>query len=363
MNLLTHLKKIDWIIVIAIFGLSFMGLISIYSSSLVTQDFSAFYKQITFLIIAFLIMLFVSFFDYRKLRENSNLILIFYMLCMALLVGVLFMPSIRGISSWYQIGVFNFGPIEPTKLALILLLSVFLAKRHNQIYDFKNIIFSGFYAMLPCILVFPQPDFGSIIIFLSIWILMLIISGIRKKHLIALAFIFATLFAFAFTFLMADYQKARITDFLSDEADLLDADWNKDQARIAIGSGGLLGKGIGNGSQAQYGFLPIPKSDFIFSAIAEETGFIGVVILASLYFLIFYRILKISILSKSNFARLFLAGWAISIFVQMFINVFMNLGVLPVVGLPLPFVSYGGSNLIFNFIALGILQNIKIIET
>ncbi len=363
MNLFAHLKKLDWIILGSIFGLSIIGLISIYSSSLVTQDFSSFYKQIGFLICSFILMLAVSFFDHRKLRENSNLVLIFYAVCLLLLLGVLFMPSIRGISSWYQIGILNFGPIEPTKLALILLLAIFLSRRHIEIYNFKNIIFSGFYALLPCALIFLQPDFGSIIIFVSIWFFMLLVSGVRKKHFLFLILTSLLLFVFSFFFLMQDYQKERIMSFVSSEEDLLGSDWNKNQAQIAIGSGGLLGKGIGNGSQAQYGFLPIPKTDFIFSAIAEETGFLGITAIGALYILIFYRILKTSINSRSNFARLFLAGWAVSIFSQMFINTFMNLGLLPVVGLPLPFVSYGGGSLIFNFISLGIMQNIKIIET
>jgi len=363
MNLLNHLKKIDWIIFGAILGLSVFGLISIYSSSMVSQDFSSFYKQSLFLGISIIIMFVVSFFDYRKLRENPALIILFYMISIILLLGVLFMPSIRGISSWYKIGFFSFGPIEPTKLALILLLAKFFSKRYIEIYNFKNIIFSGFYVAIPCILVFFQPDFGSIVIFLCIWFGMLLVSGVRKKHFFMLILSFIIIFVFSFAFLMQDYQKNRILSFVSETEDSLNADWNKNQAKIAIGSGGLMGKGIGNGSQAQYGFLPEPKTDFIFSAIAEEAGFVGILIVALLYILLFYRILKVSINSRSNFARLFLAGWSISIFAQMSINIFMNLGLLPVIGLPLPFVSYGGSNLLFNFISLGIMQNIKIVET
>ncbi|MDD4661837.1 MAG: FtsW/RodA/SpoVE family cell cycle protein, partial [Candidatus Pacebacteria bacterium] len=344
MNLFDHFRKIDWLILGSVLGLSIFGLISIYSSSLVTQDFSDFYKQLGFLFVSIIIMFIISFFDYRKLRENPSLILLFYCVCVVLLVGVLFMPEIRGISSWYRIGFFNFGPIEPMKIALILLLAKFFSKRYNEIYNFKNIIFSGFYVAVPCVLVFLQPDFGSLAIFLCIWFGILLVSGIRKKHFSILVLSFIFLFGIAFTFLMDDYQKNRIINFVSVENDALGGDWNKDQAKIAIGSGGFLGKGIGNGSQAQYGFLPEAKTDFIFSAIAEETGFVGVSAIALLFILFFYRILKVSINARSNFARLFLAGWAISIFALMFINISMNLGIMPVVGLPLPFVSYGGSS-------------------
>lgn len=363
MNLLSYIKKFDWIILGAIIALVFLGVISIYSSSLITQDFTDLYKQLGFLGVSIILMVIVSFFDYRKLRENSTLIMLFYIISIGLLIGVLFMPTIRDTASWYRIGPFNFDPIEPSKIALILLLAKFFSRRHREIYNFKNIIFSFIYVVIPCFLVFLQPNFGPLVIFLCIWFGILLVSGIRKKHIFVLILSFILFFAFSFTFLMKDYQKERILNFISIENDALGGDWNKNQAQIAIGSGGLLGKGLGNGSQAQYGFLPEPKTDFIFSAIAEEAGFVGMIILTSLYILFFYRILKVSINSRSNFARLFLAGWSISIFAQMFTNAGMNLGLLPVVGLALPFVSYGGSNLLFNFICLGIMQNIKIVET
>lgn len=363
MNLLSYIKKFDWIILGAIMALVFLGAISIYSSSLISQDFTDFYKQLGFLGASIIIMVVVSFFDYRKLRENSTLIMLFYIISIGLLIGVLFMPTIRDTASWYRIGPFNFDPIEPTKIALILLLAKFFSRRHREIYNFKNVIFSFIYVAIPCFLVFLQPNFGPLVIFLCIWFGILLVSGIRKKHIFVLTLSFILFFVFSFAFLMKDYQKERILNFVSVENDALGGDWNKNQAQIAIGSGGLLGKGLGNGSQAQYGFLPEPKTDFIFSAIAEEAGFIGITIMAGLYILFFYRILKVSINSRSNFARLFLAGWSISIFAQMFINAGMNLGLLPVVGLALPFVSYGGSNLFFNFICLGIMQNIKIVET
>ncbi|MDD4358482.1 MAG: rod shape-determining protein RodA [Candidatus Pacebacteria bacterium] len=363
MNLLNHFKKFDWIVFFSMIGLAIFGLISIYSSSIVEGDFTSFYKQIGFLGISIIAMIIVSFYDYRKLRENPAFIILCYIICIGLLIGVLFMPSIRGIASWYKIGPFSFDPVEFTKIALFLLLAKFFSKRHREIYHFKNVIFSGLYVSIPCILVFLQPDFGDLVVLLCIWFGMLLVSGIRKKHFFILVMSFIIMFAFSFAFLMKDYQRERILSFVSTESDDLGSEWNKNQAQIAIGSGGLLGKGIFNGSQAQYGFLPEPKTDFIFSAIAEETGFIGILILALLYMLLFYRILKVSINSRSNFARLFLSGWAISIFTQMFINISMNLGLLPVVGLPLPLVSYGGTNLLFNFIALGIMQNIKIIES
>lgn len=364
MKLLEHFKKFDWILLAVAFVLVAIGLLSIFSSSSFLGEYSSFDKQIIFFILSVIVMGIVSFYDYRKLRENSTLIILFYFLSMILLAGVLFFaPSIRGIASWYKIGPISFDPIEPAKVALICILAKYFSSRHNELYDFKHIFFSGLYVAIPCVLVFLQPDFGAFVIFACIWFGILLVSGMRKKHIVILALSSIVILFFTFNFLMKDYQKERILNFTSAEEDVLDGDWNKHQAQIAIGSGGLTGKGFLNGTQAQYGFLPEAKTDFIFSALAEEFGFLGVSILLLLYILFFYRIMRISIKSKSNFARLFSAGWAISIFAQIAINISMNLGMLPVVGLPLSLVSYGGSNLLFNFICLGIMENINIVET
>jgi len=159
---------------------------------------------------------------------------------------------------------------------------------------------------------------------------------------------------------MKDYQKERIISFIQPQLEPLGMGWSQQQAKIAIGSAGLFGQGIGKGSQTQYGFLPEPQTDFIFAAIAEETGLIGVSVLLFLFLILVWRILKIAFLSQSNFPRLFAAGFAILLVCQIFIHIGMNLGILPIIGIPLPLVSYGGSNLIVTFIGLGILQSLKI---
>jgi rod shape determining protein RodA len=167
----------------------------------------------------------------------------------------------------------------------------------------------------------------------------------------------------SWTFILKDYQKNRIFNFIAPHEDPLGEGWSQNQAKISIGSGGIWGKGIGKGSQTQYGFLPEPQTDFIFSAVAEETGLVGTSILLILFGVLFWRILKIALNANSNFSRLFATGLAISIFFQMVINIGMNLGLLPVIGVPLPLISYGGSNLLFTFIALGILQNMRVTES
>jgi rod shape determining protein RodA len=197
----------------------------------------------------------------------------------------------------------------------------------------------------------------------GIWLGILLISGIRVRDFLLLCLVFAVIFSLTWTFVLKDYQKNRIFSFITPHEDLLGEGWSQNQAKISIGSGGIWGKGIGKGSQTQYGFLPEPQTDFIFSVIGEETGLLGMTALLSLFAILFWRILKIALDARSNFSRLFATGLAISVFLQMAINIGMNLGLLPVIGIPLPLISYGGSNLLFTFIALGILQNMKITES
>ena len=167
------------------------------------------------------------------------------------------------------------------------------------------------------------------------------------------------IFSLSWSFLLKDYQKERVLSFIIPQAEPLGAGWSKTQAQIAIGSGGIWGQGLGQGSQTQYGFLPEPQTDFIFSAIAEEFGFLGIAILLLLFLIMLWRLIKIALKAETNFPRLFASGLAILLFSQIFIHIGMNLGILPIIGIPLPLISYGGSSLIFTCIGLGIIQSIK----
>ncbi len=356
-----HFKKLDWILIISALFLVGIGLLSIYSSSLVRGDFSNFYKQIIFLGIGFFLMLVVSFFDWRLLRNDPYLILILYFFCLLALGGLFFFaPEIRGVRGWYRVGPISIDPIPFTKIILIILLAKYFSTRHVEMYKMRHILLSGFYISLPAILIFFQPDFGSMLILIALWVGILIISGIKLRNFLILAFSGILLFGLSWQFLLLDYQKERVITFIAPhEADPLGAGWQQAQARIAIGSGGFFGKGIFQGSQAQYGFLPEPQTDFIFAAIAEETGLIGVSVLLLLFFILICRIIKIAIVSQTNFSRFFAFGLAIILISQIFIHIGMNLGITPVIGISLPLVSYGGSGLIFTLIGLGLLQSIK----
>jgi len=335
------------------------GLAAIYSTCMAKNDFSNLEKQIIFFVVGFLAMIAVSFFDYRILRNNSYLILICYLFCLFLLAGLhFFAPVIRGTRGWYKIGFLSLDPIEPTKIVLVVLLAKYFSMRHVEMYKFRNIIFSGIYVLLPAVLVFIKPDLGGTMVLLFVWLGILLVSGIKLKHFLILFLCFVLVAAFSWGFLLKDYQKQRITAFLF-PYDYLGSSWSQNQTKISVGSGQIFGEGLSKGSQVQYGFLPEPHTDFIFSVIAEEWGMVGVLLMFIIYGFLVWRVLKIAIKSRSNFPRLFASGFAIILTVQFFINIGMNLSLLPVVGIYLPFISYGGSGLVGNFISLGILQSIR----
>ena len=355
----SHLKQLDWVLIITVVLLAIIGLVSLYSSSLTKEDFSNFNKQIVFLVMGICLMFLFSFFDYRILKNNPYLILLLYSFCCLGLLGLFFFaPEIRGVKSWYKVGYLSVDPIEFTKIVLIILLAKYFSARHIEMYQIKHILVSSVYVLIPCILIFFQPDLGSCLILGFIWLIILIISGIKIRHFLILCLCGVLIFTMGWSLLMKDYQKQRILSFVYPAMDPLGAGWSQAQSKIAIGSGGIFGKGIGQGSQTQYGFLSEPQTDFIFAAIAEEMGLIGASAVLILFLILVWRVIKKSLLCSANFPRLFAAGLAGLFVSQIFINIGMNLGLMPIIGISLPFVSYGGGGLILNFIALGLLQNI-----
>ena len=357
--MLRALKNLDWILIISTILLVGIGLLSIYSSSLGRDDLSNFKKQFIFFGIGLSLMFFLSFFDWRIFRENSYLILILYLLCVAGLAGLFFFaPEIRGVKSWYKLGPLSIDPIEFTKIILIIILAKYFSTRHIEMYRIRHILLSGFYVFLPAALTFFQPDMGSVLILIALWVGVLIVSGIGMRHFLILFFCGLIILILSWGFLLKDYQKERITSFI-EPTDPLGVSWSQNQAEIAIGSGGIWGQGFTAGSQTQYGFLPEPQTDFIFAAIAEEFGLIGVSVMFLLFVILIWRIFKIALSSQSNFPRLFTIGLVIVFISQIFIHIGMNLGLSPIIGISLPLVSYGGSGLIALLAGLGILQSIK----
>ncbi|MBI2450413.1 MAG: rod shape-determining protein RodA [Candidatus Nealsonbacteria bacterium] len=355
-----HLKRLDWILIASALLLVSIGLLALYSSSIGKGDFSNFRKQIIFAVIGIFLMFLFSFSDYRIFKNDHYLILTLYFVGLVSLIGLFFIaPEIRGVKSWYKIGPISIDPSEFIKLVLLIFLANYFSLRHVELYRLYHIFISGFYIFLPVALIALQPNSGSALILVILWLAVLLISGIKLKIFLSLCVLGILIITLGWSFLLQDYQKERIMGFIIPDKDPLGINWNQAQAKIAIGSGGIFGQGFGKGSQTQYGFLPESQTDFIFAAIAEEFGLIGVTILFLLIMTMLLRIIRIAINSQSNFPRLFASGFAILLVVQIFVNLGMNLGLLPVIGIPLPLISYGGSNLIIAFTALGIVQNIS----
>lgn len=356
---INHLKKLDWVLIGAAVLISAFGLAGIYSASLARGDFSNIQKQLIFFAVGIIFMLAISFFDYRVFRNNPYLILVLYFLCLVGLAGLhFFAPVIRGTRGWYKVGFLTLDPIETMKIMLLLLLAKYFSMRHVEMYKLRHILISGLYVAMPVLLIFLKPDLGGAMVFILMWLGILMVSGIKIRHFLILSLCFMLVAGFSWQFLLKDYQKGRVISFLF-PYDVLGGSWSQTQTKVSIGSGQIFGQGLGKGSQVQYGFLPEPHTDFIFSVIAEEWGLAGITVFFGAYLVLIWRILKISIDSASNFPRLFGIGFAIVLITQFTVNVGMNLGLLPVVGIYLPLVSYGGSGLIANFVSLGILQSIK----
>jgi len=357
---LSHFKKLDWVLMTATFLLISFSLLSLYSSSMERADFLNFQKQAIFAVIALFLLCLFSFVDWRILRNDPYLILSLYVLCCLGLAGLFFFaPEIRGVKSWYKLGPISLDPIELTKLVLIALLAKYFSVRHVEVYRIRHILFSGLYVLVPGMLIFLQPNLGSVLIIFTLWLAILLISGIKIRAFLILILCLLLILGLSWSFFLKDYQKQRILSFVLPQFEPLGAGWSETQSKIAIGSGGIFGQGFGQGSQTQYGFLSEPQTDFIFAAIAEEFGFIGISVLFLLFLILLWRIIKIAIISQTNFPRIFASGLAILLFCQIFINIGMNLGILPIIGIALPLISYGGSGLILTCIGLGIIQSIK----
>lgn len=358
--MLAILKQLDWPMLGAVFLLITIGILALYGLSL-NQQKDYFSRQIIWAGAAAAVVFFFAFFDYRILRNYSSVILFVYGVAALGLAVVLFLGApVRGATSWLNFGFLKIQPVEIAKFALIVLLAKYFSGRHIEIWRVRHIVISGGYAGLLTVFVMMQPDLGSAFILFLIWLGVTIAAGIKIRHLLVLTVLILVVLAVGWQFFLAPYQKQRIVTFLAPESDRLGAGYNILQSKIAIGSGGLWGKGLGHGSQARLNFLPEAHSDFIFAAIAEEWGFVGVSFLLGLFLMIFWRLFKLAREAPNNFSCFFIIGFSILLIVQVFINVGMNLGILPITGISLPFVSYGGSNLILMALCLGIIQSIKL---
>lgn len=347
---------IDWILFLSILPLLGAGLVTMNSF---TGDGNFFSKQIIWIIISIALFFGLSFIDFRFLRKTWVSVTLFTLSCLSLITLFVIGKVAKGALSWFDFGVFSFQPSDLIKLVLIIILAKYFSRRHIEIANIRHILISGFYAFTIFLLVIIQPDFGSAIIIFAIWLGMVLVSGISKKHLLGMGLLGIIVFAGLWGFGFKEYQKNRIKNFINPLADIHGTGYNAYQSTIAVGSGQMWGKGVGYGTQSRLKFLPEYQTDFVFAAFAEEWGFAGVVLLFSLFGVIIWRIVRISMRGASNFEILFGAGVAILIIVHFIINIGMNMRLLPVTGTTLPFLSYGGTHLITEFASLGILMGMR----
>ncbi|MCR4285960.1 MAG: rod shape-determining protein RodA, partial [Candidatus Kaiserbacteria bacterium] len=318
-------------------------------------DNSYFEKQIAWILIAFTGLMVAIIPDYRFLRTGNTTFFI-YLGIVALLVLVLFVgETVKGAQSRFDLIFFSLQPSDPAKLVLIAILAKYFSKRHELIGDFRHIFISGIYALGIIGLVFVQPDFGSAAILFLVWFGMVLVAGISFRHLAVVSIIGVVGFLSLWNFGFQEYQKQRVLTFLNPLADIQGTGYNAYQSTIAVGSGQLLGKGVGYGTQSKLQFLPEYETDFIFAAYAEEWGLVGVLLLFSLFGIIIWRLLTHALRGATNFERLFATGVAILFVSHFFIHIGMNIGLLPVTGTTVPFLSYGGSHLLTEFLGVGIV--------
>lgn len=347
---------VDWLLLVGILPIVLGGLATMHSFTVETDFVS---KQAFWLVISFLVMWGASFIDWRFLKRTDVVVFLFLISCLFLISLFIFGREIHGAKSWFHFGGVSIQPSDFSKLVLIILLAKYFSRRHIEIAHFKHIIVSGVYAFILFALILLQPDFGSAIVIFLIWFGMVWLSGISKKHLFFVFLAGFLSFLFLWNFVFASYQKERIMTFVHPLADLQGSGYNAFQSMVAVGSGGLLGKGVGFGTQSRLNFLPEHETDFIFAAFTEEWGFVGVLILILFFGFVFIRISRNALMGASNFEILFGLGLVIYYLSHFTVNVGMNIGLLPVTGITLPFMSYGGSHLLSEFLGLGILMGMR----
>lgn len=351
------LKFFDWPLLAAAVILSLSGLMMIYSIGLGGEAGAALWiRQLLALVIGLGGLFFFSNIDYHFFEKNSSL---FYLLALGLLVLVLLVGvSIRGSTRWFDLGLVNFQPAEFSKFALIVVLAKFFQRHGKLTQRFRHVLWSAVLVIIPAVLITLQPDLGSAAILFGLWVGLLLVSPMPRRYFLYLLVLFLVVGALAWQFFLAPYQQDRIRSFLDPTADPLGRGYNVIQSIVAVGSGGLLGRGLARGLQSQLQFLPERQTDFIFASTVEELGLLGGGLILLLFLFVLWRMIKIIRGARDLFGMYLAAGVFFLVLIQLAINVGMNLGLLPVTGITLPFLSYGGSSLVIMFWLLGIVESI-----
>ena len=354
-----ELKNVEWTILIVAIILCAIGLVALFSATESTEH-DDFNKQCIWFVVSIIIMIGVMIIDYETLVKISP---IFYGLFIILLIGVLFTPEINGATSWFDIGFFSFQPGEFAKIFVILFLALAInriqERGKEEINRPTRLLILLAILGVPILLIIKQPDFGTAAAFVVAAALMVITAGIDKRYIIGTIILVVVSVPLIYNFILPDHAKQRIDIFLNPESDPRGAGYNIIQSKLAIGAGGLTGMGLLKGNQTQLGYLYPKTTDFIFAVVGEEMGFIVAATVVILYVLLITKSLYVAKTAKDEVGSLIATGIT-GIFLFHFVeNIGMVMGLLPITGVPLPFVSYGGSSLMTNFMLIGILLNIS----
>ena len=349
-------KNMDMVLFGAITMIMVAGLLTMSSFS---ENDSYFLKQGTWIIISLVVFFVASSFEYRFLKQ-TKIVVVLYGILLSILALLFVLGHVsKGAESWFRVGGIAFQPSDLMKLVLVIILAKYFSRRHVEIANIRHIIVSLVYTLIPFCLVLLQPDFGSAMVLFAIWLGLVLVSGISIRHLLFVCTLGVCMFLLAWNFAFKPYQKARILTFINPLADVRNTGYNVYQSTIAVGSGGVFGKGVGYGTQSRLNFLPEYKTDFIFAAFAEEWGFVGSLLLIGFFLIILTKLSLYAYVADSTFEALFTYGVLIWIATHVIINIGMNTGIMPVTGIPLPFMSYGGSHLLAESLALGMCVGMR----
>jgi rod shape determining protein RodA len=354
---------IDWALLSAILLLAGIGIAMIYSTTYVTLPDGSGHAgrevrtQVVALAIGLVALIAFLAIDYRVLAEHS---LFIYVGLAGLLLFVLFQGSTQmGARRWIDLGPFNLQPSEFARLTVALILAMFFGENRRGARNTGDLVIGGFFTLVPLLLIAKQPDLGTAVTLLPVFLGIAFLAGLRLRFLLVVALAGLLIAPIAWKFALKDYQKSRIETFLDPSKDAQGAGYQTIQARITAGSGGLTGKGFRQGTQGQYKFLPVAHNDFIFSVLAEEQGFVGVLVGLGLYLFVILRSLEAARLAKDRLGAYLVGGIIAGFSFQVIYNVAMSVGLAPVKGITLPLMSYGGSSLIATMATFGLILNVR----
>jgi rod shape determining protein RodA len=350
-------RDFDWVLLGFVLLICGLGVVEIYSATFTTKFAGVHVKQIYWIMGGLAVMFLVSLISYQALLDHVHWM---YLVSIGSLLAVmLFGKKYLGARRWIQLpGGQHFQPSEWVKLILILAMAKYFHDLRQREASVTDIVKAGLIVVVPFLMVLKQPDLGTALTYLPVLAMALVLGGLRLKHGIIIMLVVGLALPLVFTHLKP-YQKARLTTFLNPEADSQGAGYQLEQSLIAVGAGGLTGRGFTKGTQNQGGFLPVPHTDFIFAAFAEERGFVGAIGLLLLYFLVLMRLIHNAQTAPDRAGAFVVMGVVAVLMFHILVNVGMVVGFMPVTGIPLPLMSYGGSSVLFTFLALGIVNNVR----